>query len=86
MKISFDLDDTLFIDSLANEIEKPLSFPFNLFFKENLRKGTIELFKQLKANGHEIWIYTTSFRSKVLSKMGCWYFVIPALASKGITK
>ena len=33
------------------------------FFKEKLRKGIIELCKELKALGYEICVYTTSERS-----------------------
>lgn len=64
MRISFDLDDTLFIDPNKFAVEKPLKFPLNLFFKERLRLGTADLFKRLSEFGCEVWIYTTSFRSE----------------------
>lgn len=63
MRISFDLDDTLFVYHETHEVEKEMKFPFNLFFKDCLRKGAVDLIKRLKSQGHEIYIYTTSFRS-----------------------
>lgn len=64
MRISFDLDDTLFIDPKKFSAEKPLRFPFNKIYKERLRLGTVDLLNTLSKNGTEIWIYTTSFRSE----------------------
>jgi hypothetical protein len=48
MIVSFDLDDTLFVDPEKVEIEKPIKFPFSLIYKDKMRKGTIELFDQIK--------------------------------------
>ncbi len=64
MRVSFDLDDTLFVSPEKFETEKELMFPLNVIFKERLRYGTIDLFDYLKKNNIEIWIYTTSFRSE----------------------
>lgn len=64
MRVSFDLDDTLFVDPGKFKTEKALPFPFNRIYKERLRAGTIDLFKHLCENGIEPWIYTTSFRSE----------------------
>ncbi|UZR96076.1 HAD family hydrolase [Chondrinema litorale] len=64
MKISFDLDDTLIP---ANKDEFPTevrSFIQKLFGVELIRKDTISLLKKLKAQGHKIGVYTTSYRSK----------------------
>lgn len=64
MRVSFDLDDTLFVDPAKFSTEKALPFPFGKLYRERLRLGTIALFKYLKENGIEAWIYTTSFRSE----------------------
>lgn len=64
MRISFDLDDCIFVTDTKFPIEPPLSFPFNKLFTDKLRKGTPELMKRLQKDGHEVWIYTTSFRSE----------------------
>lgn len=64
MRISFDLDDTLFINPEKTEAEPALSFPFSLCYPDRLRAGTVFLMQYLKEKQIEIWIYTTSFRSE----------------------
>lgn len=64
MKVSFDLDDTLFVSPDEFETEVVPSFTYKWKYKERLRKGTIVLFEKLQNMGVEIWIYTTSFRSE----------------------
>lgn len=64
MRVSFDLDDTLFVDPEKFKTEKALRFPFNKIYRERLRLGTIGLFKYLEDHEIETWIYTTSFRSE----------------------
>jgi len=62
MIISFDIDNTLI--AYSNEFEaEPQSFLAKLLGAEKLRKGTKDLFRYLEKEGHEIWIYTTSYRS-----------------------
>ena len=64
MRISFDLDDTLFVaEEDGFQLEPPLKFPLNKVFQERLRRGTPELMRRLREAGCEIWVYTTSFRS-----------------------
>lgn len=62
MKISFDLDDTIIPGSKAFETERQTLFQ-KLLGTELIRKGTVELFKELKQRGHTVGIYTTSHRS-----------------------
>jgi hypothetical protein len=69
MKISFDLDEVLFVNPDRYEIEDPPRFPFDYIFKERLRKGTIELLNRLHEQGFELWVYTSSFRSERYIKM-----------------
>ncbi len=64
MRVSFDLDDTLFVDPEKFKTEKALHFPFRLIYRERLRLGTVSLFKYLEEHGIEAWVYTTSFRSE----------------------
>ena len=65
MRVSFDLDDTLFIDENEIDAETGLKFPFKYFYRERrLRLGTIELMKKIINNGIELWIYTTSLRPR----------------------
>lgn len=64
MRISFDLDDTLFVaEEDGFTLEPPLGFPWNKLYHERLRKGTVELMRRLREAGCEIWVYTTSFRT-----------------------
>jgi FMN phosphatase YigB (HAD superfamily) len=62
MIISFDLDDTLIPGTKQFETEKRNIFQ-QVTSQEKIRSGTIILFKELRARGHSIHIYTTSLRS-----------------------
>ncbi|MBR0483331.1 MAG: HAD family hydrolase [Oscillospiraceae bacterium] len=64
MRVSFDLDDTLFISPKKTKAEPELSFPFSVFYPDRLRAGTVFLMNYLHEHGAEVWIYTTSFRSE----------------------
>jgi len=64
MIISFDIDNTLIPYQNEFELEE-LNVYGKLFKAERLRKGTKMLFKMLEAQKHEIWIYTTSYRTKL---------------------
>lgn len=63
-RVSFDLDEVLFVSPINHKIEKPLGFPLNLIYKEKLRLGTPELIHELQKKGYEVWVYTSSFRSQ----------------------
>lgn len=65
MRVSFDLDDVLFVSPDKYETEPPLSFPYNRIFPERLRKGTPELIRTLQKEGFEVWIYTSSYRTEI---------------------
>ncbi len=62
MIISFDIDNTLIPYSSEFEVENK-SICARLIGAESIRLGTIDLFNELEGRGHEVWIYTTSFRS-----------------------
>jgi hypothetical protein len=61
MRIAFDLDDTLIPCGHRFPVEKP-TWLARWFSTEPLRLGAVELCKQLRALGCDIWIYTTSQR------------------------
>jgi hypothetical protein len=65
VKISFDLDEVLFVSPDDFEVEPELRFPLNRMFPERLRKGTPKLINELQRRGFEVWVYTSSFRSEV---------------------
>ncbi|MDR2221444.1 MAG: hypothetical protein LBE34_01770 [Flavobacteriaceae bacterium] len=74
MIISFDLDDTLIGEGRFPLEKEPLIS--KIFGMERLRLGTINLFKELKRNGHSIYIYTTSYRSKSKIRRMFWSYGI----------
>jgi phosphoserine phosphatase len=60
LRISFDLDQTLISPNIDWDIEPNLrDFRGGDW---HLRKGTVELFKWIREQNHEIWIYTNSYR------------------------
>ena len=64
MRVSFDLDEVLFVAPETHKTEPPLLFPLNRIFTERLRLGTPELIRRLQEMDYEVWVYTSSFRSE----------------------
>ncbi len=64
MRVSFDLDEVLFVSPETHKTEPPLPFPLRLIYKERLRLGTPALLRRLRELGYEVWIYTSSFRTE----------------------
>ena len=64
MRVSFDLDEVLFVSPETHKTEKAPPFPLNMIYKERLRLGTPELVWELQILGYEVWVYTSSFRSE----------------------
>ncbi len=62
--VSFDLDETLFINPEKVSAEKSLKFPLDRIYRDRLRKGTPELLQWINRNNINLWIYTTSCRSE----------------------
>ena len=63
MRVSFDLDEVLFVSPETHKTEPPLRFPLNRIYKERLRLGTPDLIHALQSMNYEVWVYTSSFRS-----------------------
>jgi len=63
MRVSFDLDEVLFVNPKTHKIEPELPFPLRNIYKERLRLGTPDLINTLQKMGYEVWVYTSSFRS-----------------------
>jgi hypothetical protein len=61
MRISFDVDDTLVCDPSV-PTEQMVPWWGRWWYPEPLRQGTRELMLHLLAGGHQLWIYTTSYR------------------------
>ena len=64
MRVSFDLDEVLFVSEKTHKTEPPLPFPLCRFFPERLRLGTPELIRRLQEMNYEVWVYTSSFRTE----------------------
>ena len=64
MRVSFDLDEVLFVDPRTHKTEPPPRAPFDRVFRERLRLGTPQLINKLQELGYEVWVYTSSFRSE----------------------
>ena len=64
MRVSFDLDEVLFVSPKTHKTEPELPFPLRNIYRERLRLGTPELIWELQIQGYEVWIYTSSFRSE----------------------
>lgn len=77
LRIAFDLDDTL----LCPNNEFPfVAFPppwlINLLGFEPLRQHSVSLFKDLRKQNAEIWIYTSSFRNRWYIRRLFWLYGI----------
>lgn len=64
MRVSFDLDEVLFVNPETHKTEPKRPFPFSLIFRERLRMGTPGLMHRLQEMGLDVWIYTSSYRSE----------------------
>ena len=64
MRVSFDLDEVLFVSPKTHKTEPSLPFPLRNVFRERLRLGTPTLIHTLQGMGYEVWVYTSSFRSE----------------------
>jgi len=64
MRVSFDLDDTLIFKSVEGPTDASLPPLQRSYSEERLRAGTLEVMQALAERGHEIWVYTNSFRGK----------------------
>lgn len=63
LRIAFDIDGTLTPLGRGQFPCSPLPFPLRLVLREPLRDGAVALMRELQAEGHEIWVYTSSLRS-----------------------
>ncbi|QWF16562.1 hypothetical protein [Lysobacter capsici] len=72
MRIAFDIDGTLTPLGNGQFRSSPLPFPMRLLFREPLRDGTVALMRELQADGHDLWIYTSSLRSERYLYLWLW--------------
>ncbi|MCA9176711.1 MAG: hypothetical protein KDB14_19620 [Planctomycetales bacterium] len=78
MRIAFDLDDTLIPGRIPFPVEPRPHNPLKrMFCSEELRLGTAALITDLRECGHEVWLYTTSFRGIRPLKWMFWAYGAP---------
>ncbi|KUG06762.1 hypothetical protein [Solirubrum puertoriconensis] len=77
MRIAFDLDNTLIrgVHAFPPEAPKRRMLAW-LFGKEQLRQGIEELCAYCQQQGHEVWVYTTSYRSLAYIRRLFWLYGI----------
>ena len=76
MRIAFDIDGTLTPLGRSQFSSVHLPFPIRIVFREPLREGARQLMRELRADGHDLWIYTTSLRSKTYIHLWFLFFGI----------
>ena len=81
MRVSFDLDEVLFVSPETHKTEPPPPPLLRRCFKERLRLGTPELIRTLQERGCEVWVYTSSFRSERYIR---WLFLLYGVRFNGI--
>ncbi|MCR5511711.1 MAG: HAD family hydrolase [Lachnospiraceae bacterium] len=81
MRVSFDLDEVLFVLPETHKTEPELIFPLNKIFRERLRLGTPKLINRMQELGFDVWVYTSSFRSESYIK---WLFRFYGIRFNGI--
>ncbi len=81
MRVSFDLDEVLFVSPATHKTEPPPAFPFNRIFKERLRLGTPDVINTLQRMGYDVWVYTSSFRTERYIR---WLFRLYGVRFDGI--
>jgi len=74
--LSFDLDDTLIPSTKLFRTEKQ-NILQRILGVEKIRYGTHRLINQLRADGHHIYIYTSSLRSSIAIRFIFWTYGIP---------
>lgn len=74
--VALDLDEVVFVSGQDAVMEKALPFPARRVYKERLRYGVPALFRYLKTNGYDIWVYTAKYYSmEYIQYMFKWYGV-----------
>jgi hypothetical protein len=71
MRIAFDLDNTLIPQREAFLTEPSVPLMLRPWFRERLRQGTRALLHDLKRQGYDIWVYTSSGRSPLYLRL--WF-------------
>jgi hypothetical protein len=71
MRVAFDLDNTLIPQAGEFPTEASAPLLFRPWFRERLRQGTCALLRDLRQQGCELWIYTSSGRDELYLRL--WF-------------
>lgn len=63
MCVSIDLDEVLLTDGSVYPKDKHLLFPFNIIYKQSLRRNAGVMIRELQRMGFDVWVYTGSYHS-----------------------
>ncbi|UOQ72097.1 hypothetical protein [Hymenobacter cellulosilyticus] len=74
MRIAFDLDNTLICCGYNFPLEPKRSVWARLLGGEPLRRGIVELHDFCRAQGWEVWVYTTSYRRPWYIRKLFWFY------------
>lgn len=75
MRLAFDLDNTLIRCGHNFPLKKPrYALVARLLGVERLRAGIVALHQHLRGRNCEIWVYTTSYRSRWLIRRLFWQY------------
>ncbi|MBQ6374251.1 MAG: ParB N-terminal domain-containing protein [Clostridia bacterium] len=75
-RVTLDLDEVVFVSEQDEAAEKALPFFAGRVYKERLRCGVPALFRYLKLNGYDIWVYTAGYYSmEYIRHLFKWYGV-----------
>lgn len=73
MRIAYDLDDTLIPCGRRFPVAAPCRPRLaRLLRAEPLRDGMPARLRRLRQSGHEVWVYTSSFRSALWIRLTFW--------------
>ena len=61
-RVTLDLDELVFCAN-RDEAEKPLSFPFNRWYTEHIRRGIPALLHHLGMLDYDVWVYSSKYYS-----------------------
>ncbi len=62
-RVALDLDEVVFRTDGNGPLEEALSFPWNIVYKERIRRGIPALFHFLAKKGYDIWLYSSQYYS-----------------------
>ena len=60
-RVTFDLDEVVFVSDNQTAMENALNFPFNKIYKQRLKLGIPSLFYYLTTHDYDVWVYSANY-------------------------